>query len=86
MLVLEGNLTCVAFPSQCNVVVRNYLVLVLKGKLMRIRFPSLCTAFDGNVVVPIGNLTVDVIVNLECIHLYILCIVPRCLFQEVFVM
>ena len=29
---------------------------------------------------------VDVIVNLECIHLYILCIVPRFLFWEVFVM
>ena len=29
---------------------------------------------------------VDVIVTSECIHLYILCIVPQCLFQEVFVM
>ena len=29
---------------------------------------------------------VDVFVTLEYIHLYILCIVPRCLFQEVFVM
>ena len=29
---------------------------------------------------------VDVIVTSECIHLYILCIVPRCLFQDVFVM
>ena len=27
--------------------------------------------------------TVDVIVTLECIHLYVLCIVPRCLFQDV---
>ena len=30
--------------------------------------------------------TVDVFVTSECIHLYILCIVPRCLFQEVSVM
>ena len=30
--------------------------------------------------------SVDVIVNSECIHLYTLCIVPRCLFQEVFLM
>ena len=29
---------------------------------------------------------VDVYVTAECIHLYISCIVPRCLFQEVFVM
>ena len=29
---------------------------------------------------------VDVFVTLECIHLYILCIVPRCLFRDVFVM
>ena len=29
---------------------------------------------------------VDVIVTSECIHLYILCIVPRCLFWEVIVM
>ena len=29
---------------------------------------------------------VDVIVTLKCIHLYILCIVPRCLFGEVSVM
>ena len=29
---------------------------------------------------------VDVIITSQCIHLYILCIVPRCLFQEVYVM
>ena len=29
---------------------------------------------------------VDVIITSQCIHLYILCIVPRCLFQEVSVM
>ena len=29
---------------------------------------------------------VDIIVTSECIHVYILCIVPRCLFQEVFIM
>ena len=29
---------------------------------------------------------VYVIVTSECIHLYFLCIVPRCLFREVFVM
>ena len=29
---------------------------------------------------------VDVFVTLECIHLYILCLVPRCLFREVSVM
>ena len=29
---------------------------------------------------------VDVFVTSECIHLYILCIIPRCLFREVFVM
>ena len=29
---------------------------------------------------------VDVFVTSECIHLYILCIVPRCLFREVSVM
>ena len=27
--------------------------------------------------------SIDVFVTLECIHLYILCIVPQCLFQEV---
>ena len=30
--------------------------------------------------------TVDVIATSECIHLYILCIVPRCLFQGVSIM
>ena len=29
---------------------------------------------------------IDVFVTLECIHLYILCIVPQCLFQEVSIM
>ena len=29
---------------------------------------------------------VDVIVTSECIHFYILCIIPRCLFQDVYVM
>ena len=29
---------------------------------------------------------VDVIVTLECIHLYFLCIVTRCLLRDVFVM
>ena len=29
---------------------------------------------------------VDVIVTSECIHLYILCIVTRCLFQDVSIM
>ena len=29
---------------------------------------------------------VDVFVTSECIHLYILCIVPGCLFQEVSVL
>ena len=29
---------------------------------------------------------VDVFVTLECIHLYIFCIVPQCLFQEVSIM
>ena len=30
--------------------------------------------------------TVDVFVTLKCIQFYIFCIVPRCLFQKVFVM
>ena len=30
--------------------------------------------------------SVDVFVTLECIHLWILCIVTQCLFQDVFVM
>ena len=29
---------------------------------------------------------VNVFVTSECIHLYILCIIPRCLFWDVFVM
>ena len=29
---------------------------------------------------------VDVFVTLECIHLYILCLVPQCLFWEVSIM
>ena len=33
-----------------------------------------------------GNIRVDVIVTLECIHLYFLCIVTQCLFWDVFVM
>ena len=33
----------------------------------------------------IHHIYVDVIVTLGCIHLYFLCIVPRCLFWEVFV-
>ena len=37
-------------------------------------------------LVCIAFCAVDVIVTLECIQLYILCIVPRCLFQEVSVM
>ena len=31
----------------------------------------------------LGSYLVDVFVTSECIHLYILCILPRCLFQEV---
>ena len=34
----------------------------------------------------LGGPSVDVIVTSECIHLYFLCIVPQCLFQDVSVM
>ena len=34
----------------------------------------------------IDLLIVDVIITSECIHLYLLCIVPRCLFWEVSLM
>ena len=33
---------------------------------------------------PVGH--VDVFVTLKCIHVYILCLVPRCLFREVSIM
>ena len=52
MVVLEGKLTRVSFPSPCNVV-----VLVLEGKVTCVRLPSWWNVFDGNVVVPVGNLT-----------------------------
>ena len=35
--------------------------------------------------IKVDNL-VDVFVTLECIHLYILCLVPRCLIQKVSIM
>ena len=57
MIVLEGKLTHIIFPSLCNVVVRNVIVLVLEGKLTHVIFLSLWNVFDFNVVVPIGKLT-----------------------------
>ena len=42
------------------------------------------TCDKGNHVCKLNN--VDVFVTSKCIHLYILCIVPRCLFWEVSVM
>ena len=72
MIVIEGKLTHVRFPSWCNViviflkgnltpslcnvVVEISLVLVLEGKITRVIFPASCNVFDGNVVVPIGKL------------------------------
>ena len=56
-----------------------------QGKLQN--YLAFCThpdvhGFKGHIRI----YTVDVIVTSECIHLYFLCIVPRCLFREVFVM
>ena len=57
VVVLEKKLTCVRFPSLCNIVIRNAIVLVLEGKLTCVRLASWWNEFDGNVVVPVGNLT-----------------------------
>ena len=67
--------------------------IVLKATLLCLNFQQLlryvltsihlmtCFIFPILVV-----LRIDVIVTLECINLYILCIVPRCLLREVSVM
>jgi len=45
LLVLEGKIAGANFPSQCNVIVGNALMLVLEGKL---NFPSRCNVVAGN--------------------------------------
>ena len=57
MVVLQIKITCASFSSFCNVVVINFFMLVIEGKLACVIFSSWCDVFDGNVVVPIGNLT-----------------------------
>ena len=57
MVMLEGKLTRIIFPSLLNIVVRNSLVFVLEEKLTCVRFYSLCNIFDGKVVVTIAMLT-----------------------------
>ena len=70
MLLLKGKLTCVSFPSLCNVVLKKplVLVLVLEGKITCVIIPSWCNVFDFNVVVPVGKL-------LSCISFHSPCIV-----------
>ena len=57
MIMLEGKLTRVIFPSLCNIIVINALVLVLEINITCIIFPSYCNVFDVNVVVPVVKLT-----------------------------
>ena len=57
MLVIERKLRCVNFCSQCNVVVRNVLVLVLEENPTCITIPSWCNVFDDNVAVQDEKLT-----------------------------
>ena len=57
VLVLEGELTCVSFLSLSNVVVTNALMLVLERNITCVIFSTWCNEFDGNVVVPVGNIT-----------------------------
>jgi hypothetical protein len=65
--VLKGMITCIRFPSWCNVfdgnvlvlkgnplcdvVVSNALVLVLKGKLASVDFSYQCNVFIDNMFV-----------------------------------
>ena len=50
-----------------------FMVLLLNGLNLTLQFEDVME-------------NVDVFVTSECIHLYILCIVPRCLFREVSIM
>jgi hypothetical protein len=57
-LTIEGKLSCVRFPSWCNVAFGNAFVLVPQGKLKGVSFRSWCSVFLGNgfEVVKEGNL------------------------------
>ena len=44
---IEGKITCVRFPSQCNVAFGNALVLVPQGSLKGASFCSWCNVFIG---------------------------------------
>ena len=50
------------------------LIVLIKEKEGNTDSPPLSVFLDN---------PIDVFVTSECIHLYILCIVPQCLFQEV---
>ena len=50
-LIIEGKISCVIFPSWCNIVFGNAFVLVLEEKLVGARNPSWWNLFLGNVFV-----------------------------------
>ena len=63
---IEGKTSCVRFPSQCNVVFGNALVLLSQGSLKGASFCSWCNVFlhygfasQCNVI--FGNALVDVL-------------------------
>jgi hypothetical protein len=63
---IEGKITCVRFPSRCNVAFGNALVLVSHGSLKGASFCSWCNVFLGNGFVSqcnviFGNALVDVL-------------------------
>ena len=45
---IEGKISCVRFPSRCNVAFGNALVLVSHGSLKGASFWSWCNVFLGN--------------------------------------
>jgi hypothetical protein len=45
---IERKLACVGFPSWCNNVFGNALMLILEGKIAGVSFPSWCNVFHGN--------------------------------------
>ena len=63
---IEGKITCVRFPSRCNVTFGSALVLVPQGSLKGASFCSWCNVFlgygfDSQCNLIFGNALVDVL-------------------------
>ena len=83
-ITLGGKIVCIDVmvvqgPLYFNMLVRRDYVYAMKAVVSTL-FRVMHFPHDGKIVT-IDH--VDVFVTSKCIHPYILCIVPRCLFREV---